>query len=149
MRVSPWARQLSSPSSPPAHLLLREPVPLATVRRMTSRRDAADDPENAAHTRFRSLVDDPTNYYWLPQAACAGMDLTDFFTGPGCAAKTNVIAVCRSCPVRRECLVHAYTRGVNERGIDSGYFGGLSAGQRKKLTLDEALAYIEEDRPAR
>jgi len=116
---------------------------------MTSRRPAADDPENAAHARFRSLLDDPTNYYWLPQAACAGMDLTDFFTGPGCAAKTNVIAVCRTCPVRRECLVHAYTRGVNERGIDSGYFGGLSAGQRKKFTLDEALAHIEQDTPPR
>lgn len=70
------------------------------------------------------------------------MSLTDFFTGPGCAAKTKVIKVCNSCPVRRECLVHAYTHGVNDRGIDSGYFGGLSAGQRKKLTLDEALASI-------
>jgi len=116
---------------------------------MTSRRPAADTPENAAHARFRSLVDDPTIYHWLPQAACSGMDLTDFFTGPGCAAKTHVISICRTCPVRRECLVHAYTRGVNERGIDSGYFGGLSAGQRKKLTLEEALAYIEEDRPTR
>jgi len=131
------------------HRLLHKPNHPATVCSMTSRRPNVDTPENAAHTRLRSLVDDPTIYHWLPQAACAGMNLTDFFTGPGCAAKTHVIAVCRTCPVRRECLVHAYTRGVNEHGIDSGYFGGLSAGQRKKLTLEEALAHIEEDRPTR
>jgi hypothetical protein len=113
---------------------------------MTSRRDPANDSTSTARARFRSLITDPTNYYWLPQAACARMSLADFFTSPGRAARANVIEVCRACPVRRECLVHAYTRGVNENGIDSGYFGGLSAGQRKNFSLDEALVYIEKDK---
>jgi len=121
-------------------------VSCVTIRPMSdSRASNGEEATNTAHLRFRLLVGDQSNYYWLPQAACAGMDLTDFFTGPGCAARTDVIATCRRCPVRRECLVHAYTRGVNERGIDSGYFGGLSAGQRKKLSLEEALRAIEED----
>ena len=50
------------------------------------------------------------------------------------------VALCQRCPVRRECLDHAY-----RHEIVSGYFGGMSPGRRRVLTHDQALAEIDRE----
>jgi WhiB family transcriptional regulator, redox-sensing transcriptional regulator len=83
------------------------------------------------------------DFDWLDYAACGELDLEvdDFFTGPGHPIASPVLEACRSCPVRRDCLTHAY-----KSGAISGYFGGVSPGQRRNMTLKQALRYIAKDR---
>ena len=65
-----------------------------------------------------------------PDRGCAGVDPDFFFpvstTSPQVEAAK---AVCRPCPVRRECLEHAMTRG--EKGI----WGGTDEVERKRARL--------------
>lgn len=75
---------------------------------------------------------------WVERAACANMRVDVFFVEAGRVIDPAVLAICEGCPVRRECLTYAY-----EREFTSGYFGGFSPGQRKDLTLAEALAAID------
>lgn len=77
---------------------------------------------------------------WLRDAACADREASDFFVEAGHTIKPEVLNVCRGCPVRVQCLRYAY-----RRGIDNGYFGGMSPGQRRKMTIEEALEYIAND----
>jgi hypothetical protein len=51
--------------------------------------------------------------------------------------------VCRSCPVRRECIIHAYKGGPGRTPITGRYMGGFSLGQRKAMTLEQALTRAE------
>jgi WhiB family redox-sensing transcriptional regulator len=60
---------------------------------------------------------------WADDAACRGMDTKLFFPERGEQAATAK-AICRRCPVRRECLDVAQVNGV---------WGGLSATERKEL----------------
>ena len=82
------------------------------------------------------------NLLWLNDTACADMDLDDFFVEAGHAISEKVLNVCRGCPVRRECLDHAY-----EMQATGGYFGGMSPGQRRGLDLVQARMYIADDAP--
>jgi WhiB family redox-sensing transcriptional regulator len=84
--------------------------------------------------------DQETNLLWLNHIACADMDLGDFFVDAGHAIINKVLNVCRSCPVRLECLNHAYNMKVS-----GGYFGGLSPGQRREYDLDEAIEFVIAD----
>lgn len=77
---------------------------------------------------------------WLDDIACAELDLDDFFVAAGHTISENVLSVCRRCPVRKQCVEHAY-----RREIDAGYLGGLSPSQRRQLSLPEALRVIEAD----
>ena len=77
---------------------------------------------------------------WMERIACVDLNLDDFFVEAGRVIAPETQAVCRACPVRKECLSWAY-----ERGWKAGYFGGLSHGQRDKMTLDEALDFIVKD----
>jgi WhiB family transcriptional regulator, redox-sensing transcriptional regulator len=79
---------------------------------------------------------------WLDYAACSDMDLDDFFVAAGHTITPETLQVCRSCPVRRACVEHAYTRG-----IDAGYLGGMSPSQRAQMTMLEALDFIRRDTP--
>lgn len=80
---------------------------------------------------------DTDDLRWLDRIACADRDWFDFFVEAGHIIDDEVLEECRSCPVRRQCLTRAY-----ENGYQSGYFGGLSPGQRRDMTLAEALVYI-------
>lgn len=71
-----------------------------------------------------------TRYEWVADAACRG--LTDVFFGPEkettaqrIARQREAKAVCRSCPVRQECLDAAI---VN---YEKGIWGGMSDHERK------------------
>ncbi len=88
------------------------------------------------------LIANSADLVWLDDAACADMDPGDFFVDAGHTIKPETLNVCRRCPVRAECLKHAYAHGIS-----GGYFGGTSPGQRRTLSLEEALEYIANDPP--
>lgn len=90
-----------------------------------------------------TFQDDFDGLKWLDDAACEDLELDDFFVAAGHTISESVLNVCRSCPVRVNCVEHAY-----KRELDSGYFGGLSPSQRRSLSLAEALHFISEDPPA-
>lgn len=77
---------------------------------------------------------------WLDKAACKDLSSKDFFVEAGHVIEDAVLLTCKTCPVRRECVNHAYGKAVT-----GGYFGGLSPGQRRDMTLSEALEFIETD----
>jgi WhiB family redox-sensing transcriptional regulator len=77
---------------------------------------------------------------WLEHAMCKDMDISDFFVEAGHTINQEVINICRTCPVRQECLEHAY-----RHSITGGYFGGVSPGQRREMTLEKATAYVAAD----
>lgn len=79
---------------------------------------------------------------WLDDAACAELGIRDFFVEAGHVIEDEILNTCKTCPVRRECVTHAY-----ERDVTGGYFGGLSPGQRRDMTLNEALVFIKIDSP--
>lgn len=83
---------------------------------------------------------------WLNKAACFDKDVPDFFVEAGHVITEESLNTCRGCPVRRECVIHAYTGGP-AGPIIGGYYGGMSPGQRRDMTLEEALAFIEKDPP--
>lgn len=79
---------------------------------------------------------------WLQDASCvqAQLDIAEFFVEAGHSIDARVYELCSKCNVRTECLVWAYARNNT-----AGYFGGLSAGQRRQMTLDEALEFIKNE----
>lgn len=82
--------------------------------------------------------DDHDGMRWLDDIACADADLSEFFVAAGHTISPEAAAMCDRCPVRKECLTHAY-----ERQIAAGYFAKMSPSRRAKLTLEEALAEID------
>jgi len=74
---------------------------------------------------------------WLDDAACFDHDWPDFFVEAGHTISPEIEKLCASCPVRVECLRHAY-----EQEHRSGYFGGVSPGNRKQMTEEEAVLFI-------
>lgn len=83
---------------------------------------------------------------WLDDAACAELGIDKFFVEAGHVIEESTLNVCRGCPVRADCVEHAYVSST-----PGGYYGGLSPGQRREMDLDEALEYITKDpvRPLR
>lgn len=79
---------------------------------------------------------------WLNDAACAKLPIESFFVQAGHIIDEEVLNVCRGCPVRIDCLQHAYNPDLN---ITGGYFGGMSPGQRRDMTFEEALEFCATD----
>ncbi|MFE9816950.1 WhiB family transcriptional regulator [Streptomyces sp. NBC_00236] len=69
---------------------------------------------------------------WRMLAACREEDPDLFFpigsTGPALVQTEDAKAVCRSCPVRQECL-----RWALDNGQDAGVWGGLDESERRTL----------------
>ncbi|HEY9329395.1 MAG TPA: WhiB family transcriptional regulator [Streptomyces sp.] len=69
---------------------------------------------------------------WRMLAACREEDPDLFFpigsTGPALVQTEDAKAVCRSCPVRQECL-----RWALDNGQDAGVWGGLDETERRAL----------------
>jgi WhiB family redox-sensing transcriptional regulator len=91
---------------------------------------------------------DHDNLKWLDDANCADRDIDDFFVAAGRVLAPEVRQLCETCPVRKQCVIHTYSRGH-----EYGYFGGFSPSERKRFTLEEALAVCDgqpaPDRPSR
>ena len=97
----------------------------------------------AGSSPLSELIDQAPELSWVDDAACADLELAQlslFFVEAGRTIAPETKALCRQCPVRRECLDHAY---VHE--IASGYFGGVSPGRRRALSHAEALDLIGSD----
>lgn len=83
------------------------------------------------------LIEQAPELPWLDAAACGDLELDQlqlFFVDAGRTIASETVALCRRCPVRRECLDHAYAHQ-----IASGYFGGISPGRRRTLSHADAL----------
>ena len=80
---------------------------------------------------------------WLDDAACQDLDVSDYFVQAGHVIDEEVINICRGCPVRIECIKHSYNNSLN---ITGGYFGGLSPGQRREMSLEEAIEFSKSDK---
>lgn len=77
---------------------------------------------------------------WLAHAACGDLPLEElevYFVEAGRSIAPATIARCRSCPVRFQCLDHAY-----DHQIASGYFGGVSPSKRRSMSHADARASI-------
>lgn len=79
---------------------------------------------------------------WLDRAACADLTIDAFFVQAGHVIDEDVLNTCRRCPVRIECITHAYNPALN---ITGGYFAGMSPGQRREMSLAEAVEYCNSD----
>ncbi len=64
---------------------------------------------------------------WEVRALCRGADADLFFT-PGVAQEYRAKAVCRTCPVRWECLAYALSHRV-----EHGIWGGLTDRERRRV----------------
>ena len=82
---------------------------------------------------------------WLRDAQCGveEMDESDFFVRAGHTIKPDVVRVCKECPVRLECVDHAYQS--DPPMLTSGYYAGMSPGERKRFDRDEAIAHAVAD----
>lgn len=78
--------------------------------------------------------DDHDGMRWLDDIACADADLSEYFVAAGHTISPEAEAMCDRCPVRSECLTHAYSRG-----IAAGYFAKASPSYRDRTPLEEAL----------
>ncbi|MFN6120236.1 MAG: WhiB family transcriptional regulator [Actinomycetes bacterium] len=97
----------------------------------------------AATRPLDELIEHTPELPWLEHAACGDLELDQldlFFVEAGRTIAASTVALCRKCPVRRECLDHAY-----EHEIVSGYFGGVSPGRRRVLSHAAAFADIQGD----
>lgn len=79
---------------------------------------------------------------WLDDAACADLPIESFFVRAGHVIDEEILNLCRGCPVRLECVKHSYNEDLN---ITGGYFGGLSPGQRREMSYEEAVEYCKTD----
>lgn len=90
-------------------------------------------------------------FEWLNEAACGQPDVSTeeamrYFVDAGKSIADAQRKRCRfACPVRRECVLHAYLGGPNGTPIAAGYLAGFSLGQRRTMTLKEALAVVAAD----
>jgi hypothetical protein len=101
---------------------------------------AAPGNTNASHSSLGEFIHATPEMPWLDDAACGSLPLEQlnmFFVEAGRTIASSTITMCQRCPVRAQCLDHAYS---NE--ILSGYFGGISPGQRRTMTHEEARALI-------
>lgn len=80
--------------------------------------------------------------HWLDDAACADLAIDDFFVAAGHVIDEDILNTCRRCPVRIDCVKHAYDPDLN---ITGGYFAGMSPGQRREMNLQEAIEYCKTD----
>ena len=99
----------------------------------------------AGSSPLSDLIERAPELPWLDDAACGNLELDQlplFFVEAGRTIAAETTALCRRCPVRRDCLAHAY-----EHQIPSGYFGGISPGRRRTLTHAQALELLEHDDP--
>jgi hypothetical protein len=88
-------------------------------------------------------------FEWLNDIACKDLEATEFFARAGHVLGDEAKKAClETCEVWRECTIFSYL-GHGGQLITGGYFAGLSPGQRKKMTLSEALEHGEKLRERR
>lgn len=92
----------------------------------------------ADRDEIQQVVDDLS---WLTRCTCYnGRTIDDFFVEAGHRLAADVLEAARRCPSRRQEVIWAYVIGARH-----GHFGGLSPRDRARMTLDEALEFVEHD----
>jgi len=92
---------------------------------------------------------------WTDDAACreklfnedgtiSAESISLFFVDAGHILSEEVRAMCRTCPVRRECLIHSFT-GNEGKVITAGYYAGFSYGQRKSTSFETLLGQVKDE----
>lgn len=71
---------------------------------------------------------------WWDRAACRAHPDLSWFPGSG-ESQREQVTICRTCPVRPECLFHALTEPE-----DFGVWGGYSDRERKRLRASHRQA---------
>ncbi len=64
---------------------------------------------------------------WMKNAACHGVSTNIFFTELDEVPSADAQFLCRTCPVREQCLQHAITHD------EDGYWGGTTKAQRDAI----------------
>lgn len=94
-------------------------------------------------------------YAWTDDAACRELLFDSegkpdpeaaglFFVEAGHVITDNIKTLCRTCPVRKECLLHSFT-GAGGQVIVSGYFAGFSSGQRANAEFTDLYDIVEKE----
>lgn len=81
-----------------------------------------------------ALIENSQADAWVEDAACGDLELDQldmFFVEAGRTLSKEAIALCTGCPVREDCLDHAF-----RRDIGGGYFGGMSPSKRRANAPD-------------
>lgn len=70
--------------------------------------------------------------------------IVKFFVAAGHVITPEIRTMCRTCPVRRECLVHSF---IGNRGemVPAGYFAGFSHGQRRSTPFETLYEQVESE----
>jgi WhiB family transcriptional regulator, redox-sensing transcriptional regulator len=113
--------------------------PMVAKERVATRLTARTVKRDDGETGYRESMSSD-RFLWLNDTACADLTINHFFVEAGHAISDDTLNVCRGCPVRQQCLDHAY-----QMGISGGYFGGMSPGQRRNYSLEQARRYILSD----
>lgn len=83
-------------------------------------------------------------WLWLDRIACGDLEQERYFAKAGHVLDDEAKEACLTCPVYRECVIWSYLAGGDGRPMNGGYWALLSPGQRKKMSLAEALAHVEQ-----
>lgn len=78
---------------------------------------------------------------WRALGACARFD-PDLWFSPGALEHKEAKRICRSCPVRRECLAYAL-----DTPIDHGVWGGLTERERRSYRRRQEAAAVAAPTP--
>jgi WhiB family redox-sensing transcriptional regulator len=73
---------------------------------------------------------------WRAEANCSGFD-PDLWFAPGALEHKEAKRICRSCPVRRECLSYAL-----ETPVDHGVWGGMTERERRSFRRRQEAATL-------
>ncbi len=84
-----------------------------------------------------ALIEGSPDYDWVSLAACGNLKIDQidhYFVDAGRTLSREAALICVACPVRQNCLQHAY-----DNDITAGYFGGMSPSKRRMMTCEQAL----------
>jgi WhiB family transcriptional regulator, redox-sensing transcriptional regulator len=112
---------------------------IVSRERVATRLTARTVKVNDGETGYREAMSGE-RLIWLNNAACSSLTIGHFFVEAGHAISDDTLNVCRGCPVRLDCLEHAY-----RMQIGGGYFGGMSPGQRRNYSIEQARQFIASD----
>lgn len=84
-------------------------------------------------TPFQALADELRGEHWLDEANCSALTAELFWVDKG-GSVAPAKAICRDCPVKRQCLEWALTH--NER---EGVWGGLAPSERRSIHVGRPI----------
>jgi WhiB family redox-sensing transcriptional regulator len=95
--------------------------------------------DGAAAAVLRLVDPDPHSMTWRDAAACLGTDTDAFFPAKGGSTR-YAKRICRSCPVRAQCLEEALEWDAIQAGGPAGIWGGKSPQERKAILRERKQA---------